>query len=91
MKPTACCVRCGLRRIVKPERPGSGMCRDCTTTEPGWPLVTITATPRMGRPLSAKCGTNSGYYRHLRSTKNLACDECLQAHADYKRRRGKAA
>lgn len=29
----------------------------------------------------AKCGTDSGYYRHVRTLKEPACDACLTAHA----------
>lgn len=35
----------------------------------------------MPRP-PAECGTDSGYYRHLRTTNTPACDPCLAAHAD---------
>ncbi len=29
----------------------------------------------------AKCGTDGGYYRHIRRTKTKACEPCKQAHA----------
>ena len=29
----------------------------------------------------AVCGSDSGYYRHLRVTKTVPCDECKKAHA----------
>lgn len=33
----------------------------------------------------AKCGTDGGYYRHLRITKTEPCEACRQAHAQRKR------
>lgn len=35
----------------------------------------------------APCGTDSGYYRHLRRTKQPACPACLAAHAAVTRER----
>lgn len=35
----------------------------------------------MPRPV-AKCGTDAGYYRHLRRTKTEPCEACKRAHAD---------
>ncbi|HZN71413.1 MAG TPA: hypothetical protein VFC00_06990 [Micromonosporaceae bacterium] len=35
----------------------------------------------MTRPSTARCGTDSGYYRHRRQLKEPACDKCLRAHA----------
>ena len=35
----------------------------------------------------APCGTDSGYYRHLRREKKPACPACLAAHAAATRRR----
>jgi len=35
----------------------------------------------------APCGTDSGYYRHLRREKRPACPACLAAHASATRRR----
>lgn len=32
-------------------------------------------------PQPAKCGTDGGYYRHLRRTKTDPCDDCKHAHA----------
>lgn len=40
----------------------------------------------MTRPI-AQCGTDGGYYRHLRITKTDACGPCKRAHADWKRQR----
>lgn len=37
----------------------------------------------------APCGTDSGYYRHLRTTKTPPCDECLAAHREYERHRAR--
>lgn len=31
----------------------------------------------------AKCGTNSGYYRHVRTLNEDACDACKDAHSRY--------
>jgi WhiB family redox-sensing transcriptional regulator len=33
--------------------------------------------------LAAECGTDSGYYRHIRFLDQPACDKCIQAHRDY--------
>lgn len=38
------------------------------------------------RPV-ATCGTDGGYYRHLRTTKTVPCHDCLSAHRDYERAR----
>ena len=35
----------------------------------------------------AKCGTDGGYYRHVRTLREPACRECLDAHRDYEARR----
>lgn len=32
------------------------------------------------KPEKSKCGTNAGYSQHLRK-KEIACEECLKAHA----------
>lgn len=39
----------------------------------------------------AKCGTDSGYYRHRRQKRELACDECLRAHREAERARAARA
>lgn len=36
---------------------------------------------------AAKCGTDGGYYRHLRTTKTKPCKACKRAHADYEANR----
>lgn len=36
---------------------------------------------RRQRRISAICGTDSGYFRHLRRDKNEPCDACKQAHS----------
>jgi len=33
----------------------------------------------------AKCGTDSGYYRHVRTLGEKPCLACRNAHADYER------
>lgn len=33
------------------------------------------------RPQVARCGTDAGYYRHLRQTRTEPCVACLEAHA----------
>lgn len=38
----------------------------------------------------APCGTDSGYYRHLRKAKEPACPACLAAHALVTRKRAAA-
>lgn len=41
----------------------------------------IDGTPRRKtRRQPAPCGTDGGYYRHLRRTKTAPCDDCLYAH-----------
>ncbi len=47
------------------------------------------ARARPVRPI-AKCGTDSGYHRHVRITKTDACEPCLQAHATAVRLRAQA-
>ena len=51
----------------------------------------INARRRSGRPLPKvpvtsriKCGTNSGYQKHMRD-RTPPCDPCLEAHAEAKR------
>ena len=43
----------------------------------------------------AACGTDGGYYRHVRTTKTPTCDDCKAAHSAYEtgraQRRRKAA
>ena len=39
------------------------------------------------RKIPARCGTDSGYYRHLRVHHEPACDACKAAHADTEARR----
>lgn len=36
---------------------------------------------------AALCGTDSGYYRHRRTLKEPACQECLDAHREYEEAR----
>lgn len=36
---------------------------------------------------AAVCGTDAGYYRHIRRDKEGACPECLKAHAEAETRR----
>lgn len=38
----------------------------------------------MTKPI-AQCGTDGGYYRHLRRTKTEPCTPCRKAHAERKR------
>ena len=45
------------------------------------------ATKRVPRRPPAKCGTDGGYYRHVRITKTKACDDCRAAHAAAQRGR----
>jgi hypothetical protein len=42
-----------------------------------------------GRRLTvvAKCGTDAGYYRHIRTLREPACEGCLLAHRRYERQR----
>ena len=40
--------------------------------------------PRIPAPSRVECGTNSGYQRHMREG-TLACDPCLEAHAEAER------
>ncbi len=42
--------------------------------------------PAPPRPDAAKCGTDSGYYRHKRTTHTEPCNPCRQAHNAAKRR-----
>lgn len=49
---------------------------------------------RLGSPITgrrhrsvAKCGTDAGYYRHLRTLREPACQMCREAHAAYTRLR----
>ncbi len=44
------------------------------------------ARGRRKEPPTAKCGTRSGYGKHLRAGE-AACDDCRAANADYSRRR----
>jgi hypothetical protein len=48
---------------------------------------------RSRRPRSyvAECGTDGGYYRHLRTIGERACDDCKRAHRDYERERARRA
>jgi hypothetical protein len=38
--------------------------------------------PKRRQPV-ALCGTDSGYFRHLRRTKTPPCDACKAAHSEY--------
>lgn len=42
---------------------------------------------REARIKPRRCGSDSGYYRHLRELKEPACPGCLEAHRDAERRR----
>ena len=46
-----------------------------------------TAKPPKERVNTAKCGTESGYARHLRWSKTEPCDDCRAAHALQERQR----
>jgi hypothetical protein len=53
---------------------------------------------RLGSPLAgrrrqslARCGTDAGYYRHLRTLGEPACGACKEAHAAYTRLRKASA
>lgn len=37
--------------------------------------------PPRQRPTVARCGSDAGYYRHLRQTNTEPCQECREAHA----------
>lgn len=51
--------------------------------------VTRAETAARSRSKQARCGTDSGYYRHIRRLREPACDACLTAHrtAESARRR----
>ena len=34
--PRTPCARCGILRHVRPDRPNSGLCRDCRSVDPMW-------------------------------------------------------
>lgn len=71
------CPRCGIEREVHLYRDTArGLCRDCKTVEPNWPEISM---PRARRPI-ALCGTEGGYYRHIRTIGEPACDTCKKAH-----------
>ncbi len=54
-----------------------------------WGGTTEIEREKMPRPRQrvsvAACGTDAGYYRHLRYTFTPACDACREAHATYQR------
>lgn len=46
---------------------------------------------RAGRRRQAICGTDSGYYKHIRRLKESACEPCRMAHAEAERDRAARA
>ena len=60
---------CGTHLSVYNPAP---ICAQCSRHDPH--------VRRNNRP--ARCGTDSGYFRHLRTTLTEPCDACRQAHAD---------
>jgi hypothetical protein len=54
--------------------------RDACQTEINKLNPRIPAPARI-RATKAKCGTDSGYYRHLRQLNEPACQACREAHA----------
>lgn len=81
------CPRCGLRRLIKPERASVAnphrLCSDCLLVEPTWPIVVRIGA--RGRPKTARCGTDSGYHRHIKRDRTPPCEPCLDAHAEASR------
>jgi len=51
------------------------------------------AVPRVKRPKAgqAVCGTDGGYYRHIRTTKTTPCGDCRRAHCEYEKLRSARA
>ena len=50
-------------------------------------VITMTAeTRKVGRPISAPCGTVSAYKRHTRNN-DIPCQQCKEAWAAYQRQR----
>ena len=47
--------------------------------------------PERRKRQPAKCGTDGGYYRHLRKTKTPPCAWCKRAHATAERERSERA
>lgn len=78
------CTRCGIKRMVKPER-DPGVCLDCRLVEGD--------LARMRRPV-AEHGTEAGYFAHVKHRHGwpkTACTPCLEAHrvAEHIRNRGR--
>jgi hypothetical protein len=53
-----------------------------------WIAFQAAHRPRVkGRRAAAVCGTDGGYYRHVRTTRTAPCDACLFAHREAERYR----
>lgn len=80
--PVASCPRCGRERTVNHSR-DIGLCQDCHDVD--------ARPPKRSRARVAECGTDGGYFRHLRGNKTTPksppCDACKKAHAAVERAR----
>lgn len=87
---------CGTRAVSKPDHRRRSAIVDCPTCTASYRLdlqvITLNkGTLPKGKPTpAAKCGTNSGYVRHMQQ-KEVPCAACKRAHAAYQQTYRKGA